>query len=439
MTLLFKYINFKKLHFITLVTFFLFLYACQTDIKNKEQKIAFLSKIAKPIKTLNPSNTSFEDLKFFKKTLEKTNIVMLGEIAHTDGSSLEAKTRLVKFLHQEMNFEVLAFESDLLGCNYAWETLKKTDNNYDSAFAKGVYPVWSKSFYLKELIKYIGQSTNTNKPLELAGIDIQPNTGLQASERIGLYKSHIKSIEPNISLNKFDTFFKIFNSTKKYIINSQKVDSTIQKKVFNELKLLETVFTKADTSIIKNKLYLHHIKNLQRYFYFAWNIDFNNINPDIANIRDLEMGNNVIWLKEHMYPNKKIIIWGANSHLIYNRNLLYYPDKMIPLGDFVKRKYGAKCFVIGFTCFSGKLGSVLKNYTQDVPMASNKSIEQLIHNTGHKYAFFSSKKLKSSTLFNDSYVARFLGFSNRKAKWNSMLDGFIFIDKMKANKKNTNE
>ena len=56
------------------------------------------------------------DLQPLKETLAHARIVLLGEQSHGGGTTYEAKVRLIKFLHQEMGFEVMAFESGLYDC-----------------------------------------------------------------------------------------------------------------------------------------------------------------------------------------------------------------------------------------------------------------------------------------------------------------------------------
>src|SRR5690554_1465346 len=56
------------------------------------------------------NNTDFSDLEFLKKELKNKKIIVLGESGHGDGASFEAKTRLVKFLVEEMDYSTLAFE-----------------------------------------------------------------------------------------------------------------------------------------------------------------------------------------------------------------------------------------------------------------------------------------------------------------------------------------
>ncbi len=177
---------------------FFVLVSCQTEISNKAEKVQYLRNIGKSIAYIDPVETDFSDVDFLRNTLKGVDIVMLGEVSHADGSSLQAKTRLVKFLHQQLGFEVLVFESGLLECNYAWGEYLKSELPPDTAFSRGVFPVWANSLYVNELIQYIGRNVKTNHPLELAGMDIQLTGNLSVENRRKLYTKHLASIDTTI-------------------------------------------------------------------------------------------------------------------------------------------------------------------------------------------------------------------------------------------------
>jgi len=50
------------------------------------------------------------------KAIGNSRIVVLGEESHGDGATFLAKVRLIKFLHQKMGFDVLAWEAGLFNC-----------------------------------------------------------------------------------------------------------------------------------------------------------------------------------------------------------------------------------------------------------------------------------------------------------------------------------
>src|SRR5690349_15541659 len=61
----------------------------------------------------------FSDLQFLKKTLADKRIVYLGESNHHTESYNILKYRLLRFLHRELGFKVVAFESSIYSCAHS--------------------------------------------------------------------------------------------------------------------------------------------------------------------------------------------------------------------------------------------------------------------------------------------------------------------------------
>ena len=84
-----------------------------TDTPADPAKVTWLKTNQVPLRTIDPTDVNFEDLKPLKKSIGNSRVVMLGEQTHGDGAAFDAKTRLIRFLHEQMGFNVLAFESGL--------------------------------------------------------------------------------------------------------------------------------------------------------------------------------------------------------------------------------------------------------------------------------------------------------------------------------------
>ena len=104
-----------------------FLVACDSSSPTEQDEpaeVEWLEDNASPI-SVSPSVTDFSDLAGFRDAIGSSRVVLLGEQSHGDGTTFLAKTRLIQFLHQELGFDVLAFESGLFD-------LKKTGQRASS-------------------------------------------------------------------------------------------------------------------------------------------------------------------------------------------------------------------------------------------------------------------------------------------------------------------
>ncbi|MDP2955856.1 MAG: hypothetical protein Q8N53_05500, partial [Longimicrobiales bacterium] len=94
-----------------------------------------------PVASVDPANRDFSDLQDLRDVIGDSRVVMLGEQSHGDGTVFLAKTRLIEFLHQEMGFDVLAFESGLFDMRKAWEAMAEGRDPRE-AFSTGVGLAW---------------------------------------------------------------------------------------------------------------------------------------------------------------------------------------------------------------------------------------------------------------------------------------------------------
>jgi erythromycin esterase len=66
------------------------------------------------LRTITPTDDDFSDLEPLVAKIGSSRLVMLGEHTHNDGATFLAKARLLRFLHQRLGFDVLAWEGGFL-------------------------------------------------------------------------------------------------------------------------------------------------------------------------------------------------------------------------------------------------------------------------------------------------------------------------------------
>src|ERR1700722_11666933 len=126
------------------------------------------------LSTIHPDSADDSGLKAIGRAIGDARVVMLGEQDHGDAPTYLAKTRLIRYLHEKMGFNVLAFESDFFALNEGWERLSKEAPAIDSFIRADIFPVWAECNTCRELLySYIPGTYKTGRPLELAGVDNQ--------------------------------------------------------------------------------------------------------------------------------------------------------------------------------------------------------------------------------------------------------------------------
>ncbi|MBL7864582.1 MAG: erythromycin esterase family protein [Cyclobacteriaceae bacterium] len=409
-------------------------YSCRTDPERVKEKIDWLEKNSIHIRSIDPLDTMFDDLEFLSRELQGVELIGLGEATHGDGSTFLAKTRLIRFLHERMGYEVLAFEGGLLDCFEMEKSFSKGDSQ-DSAFGKGPFAVWSRSAQVNSLKGYISNRKKSSKPLLLSGFDFQPSGTLSSSDRTSLLVAFYKQHELEFDTSTYHSFFSLFRNSNRLTLTRIRKDSILQEKFFHDLDQLVWLADRYEEIAEEDRVLKQYIHNLRPLYTHLFRRSLNNSEPDIKsviNLRDSMMAINMIWLKEEYFPGKKIIIWGANTHIGYNRDQLKYPDEMKPMGSFLKELYGKRYYSLSFTAFDGNMFSMQQGL-RALPQASNKSIEYVWSQCQSQYSFLRTDVFADGP-FPEIFPARLFGYLNQEAVWKHMTDGIFFIKTMEASK-----
>jgi erythromycin esterase len=109
------------------------------------------------------------DLAFLKEYLGARRIVELGENTHGAAQYSRAKTRLIKYLHDQLGYDVLVWESSIFGTYLV-------DQDFDARTAQqaatdALVATWHTDDVV-ELFAYLKSTRTTARPLRLAGMDL---------------------------------------------------------------------------------------------------------------------------------------------------------------------------------------------------------------------------------------------------------------------------
>jgi erythromycin esterase len=387
------------------------------------------------IESIDPADSTYTDFEFLTDELESVNIVMLGEQAHGDGSTFLAKTRLIKYLHEELNYDVLVFESGLFDMYRTWEKIKDGADSL-SVFDYGVFPIWARSHQVQALFQYILDQSKTSNPLIVAGFDIQPTgSRMNKNDRIVEITSYLKK-SIDYDEESYPLFAKSFQNLG-YVMQNP-LDKEAYNAVKEEyIKLQERILNADKTE--EGLLYARYIDNYFKTLTLYTKADLQKPTntPHAFNIRDREMARNFEFLSSYLYPGEKFIVWGANSHLGYGRGLLddfmeMKPSApaMIPFGQYLKIDHQEELYTISFTSFAGSIG-LFNGTERELPSGHEDSLEKLLSQKEGEYHFLS---LKADGFKSLRFPARIYGHAEMSGIWGQMTDGIFFIRNMEPNK-----
>jgi len=405
------------------------------EIRPKDDlRVSWLKKHAIPLRSIDPNDEDYTDLEPLAKVLGNVRIVQLGEQSHGDGATFHTKIRLIKFLHQRLGFDVLAFESGLYDCRKAWELLRGGMEPYE-AFSHGVGIAWALSKQVTPLIEYWGKAAQSRQPLELCGFDCL----------------HLGKAYPDLLLKDvndlWDNLGDAAPSTaqRSIILNTlPKLDGSYKPRLQQRnqwhyalaawRKALETTspsdaLTEADLAFWRQ--YVDSTSTLAASR--GWSLDKLELKQR-KTLRDPQMARNLAWLTRTVYPKRKIIVWAASTHLLRNFRPSWSKDEVnvpVNMGHHVWREFGEEAYTIAFTTAEGEFGYVGLPKARQLQPPAPDSLEDLFVRAGCINAFVDFRGLSSDGFWlKQKLIARPLGYRNMEANWTDMFDGIVFTKKM---------
>jgi erythromycin esterase-like protein len=425
--------------FLFIVTF-LFILNCYTSAQQFK-----INKNVFPISTIDAEDTNYNDLASLDSIIGNRRIVALGELSHHDGSSFEAKTRIIKYLHEKKGFNVIAFESTFIGLHTGWNKFLEQRTGLDTLIVRTIYPHWSLTKECSSLFRYIKRTQNSIQPMILAGFDNQ------AAEDFIIKKEYWVDLLKYLSTSNvfpdrnLDTIKYFYFTSWDHLKES---DTTKAKLSINSIVSILNILKNRNSSD-NEEFYIQSLKSLEAYnkqFLTLIRSKYNHhLTGNYNEIRDAQMADNFYWLSHYMYPKEKIIIWAHNMHVKKDIDTSKYAkDNYIsrPMGFILAKKYNLKdsIYTIGFTGYedSAKDNVHPSPYALKRVRFQNKLFETKIHRLcqrwGFSYALVVGKNSESSYDLTE-YKFRMRNFWNNTigpSKIFQSYDSIFFIDKMKV-------
>lgn len=411
---------------------------------------------AAAVRSIDFADDDFSDLELLAAAVASSRIVQLGEPSHGAGSSFAAKARIVRFLHQRMGFDVVAWESGLYDVSLTQAALRGEEDAVAAA-QRGLFALWSSSSEVTPLFEYAKASQGSARPLDLAGFDLQATakgTIERFAEDLTSFVASLRDRRLRMSLAK--EAGRAVKSREAFYaqLRSQSADLKAMKKSLDGLQAAATallggidsekgVFVEAHgertVSFMQRCIENMRVDGQNRYEARSGDT------PEVEreNRRDALNASNLRWLIEEKYRGRKIIVWAHNAHIMN----AYYgsdwrsvyldarPDAMKPTGVFLKEWYGDDVYTMTMTAYEGEDGWATAGTRTPVEAAAKDSLEERLHRLGQPYVFVDLRAAGGSPdhPMRKTLTTRFPKYVEiampdlRRAS-----DGIFFIDRMAA-------
>ncbi|MBA4495207.1 erythromycin esterase family protein [Paenactinomyces guangxiensis] len=421
-------------------------FAATVSTKEEPDWSKWLQKHAAPVEKLAPvAGDSYKDLRFLKKALKGKRIVLLGESSHGAAEFDSSKARLVQYLHEKLDYDVIAFESPL-GEAYSAD-LHAAQNPPLQTMKNSIYDVWHTEETLP-LFEYLKKEKKTKDPLILSGFDIHPT---------GIYKNFLKSWFQKESPSMGEKAYQLEIQFQKYFWNESDIvqfhlEKTNMIAAYRELlkfvkdnqTQLSAMYPGHPQAIATTEYVLQdridtvekimEKKILSRKYLQEGNIEeAAKYAAEASVLRDHAMAKNLTWIADTLYPNKKIIVWGHNYHIRKaNTQVDPYGGLYPTMGELLPDRLKKDSYAIGLYMNRG----VSADNRTPIPVRyphPEGSLESILSKSGHENIFVDllhQKNKKGTSWMFTKRGALYWGADEEQLVPREQYDGILFIDEV---------
>lgn len=425
------------------VIFFFITGGCKTGTDEGDDlspEAQWLRDYAVDIHSSAPDDIDFSDLQPLKQVVGNARVVLLGEQSHGDGTTFLAKARLIKFLHQEMGFDVLVFESNFYECHKAWLDMTAGMNGIDAA-RQAIFRVWSYCIEVEPLFQYLAQTARSSSPLELAGVDCQ----FSASYARQYFLDDLEQFlgQYNASILQ-DTAWPAFKEILARLIRyEEEPDEETLDFFFNVIDTLQaqiSTFSGPTYPLLQSPAFWEQVTASIRVLAEK---HWSEIDDDMiarTNLRDARMAQNFLWLYRNPYKDRKIIIWASSMHI------MRYPDEidlmaggaisyvgLRNLGQILWEELGESIYSIAFTAGGGFFRIFSTGGIMFITPPPLGSLDWFMAEAGFEYGLVNFRDLTGGgEWLNQPLISRPIANGNATADWTRIFDGMFYMSRLEA-------
>lgn len=402
---------------------------------------AWLLKHAVAVRSIDPKDEDFSDLEPLISAIGSARVVQLGEPSHGAGAAFAAKSRIIKFLHQRMGFDIIAWESGLYDVRLTQAAIRGGGDAVTAA-RRGILPVWSNAEEVRSLFDYVKATQGTTRPMEMAGIDTQvsapgtderfgtdlrsfaaalPDAGLRrdvgalseraiaayirlSARRIERQRKRAEASARGLGGQALDDAMSVWEKgegekhrpTRTNFDDFVRVTNALLSSIGSNRAACEDTHGAIEVGFMERA-----IANMR-----ARGTDvFENERSDPApadvrtsdgwNRRDALMAGNLQWLVNQAYPGRKVIVWAHNAHIMNAHFAADWrsvhaepqPNGMTPTGALLADWLGDRVYTIAMTTYEGEESWTNGQRRGPIAPAADGSFESRLHRLGKPLLF----------------------------------------------------
>lgn len=386
-----------------------------------------------------------EDLQFLKTVIGARRLVQLGESGHGVKQFNQAKVRLIRFLHQEMGFDVIAFESGVFEC---WNAGRKAAAvPADTTMRRCIFGVWHTDEVV-QLFEYLRETQQTARPLQLAGFDVQMSSRRGTGGAPEFFHGVVAKVDTAYAARARDLDSLFLTENQRISIatgtdlrgladSMAAVDARFR---FTARYDSLTAFLDAQAAPLAAAYASDPgVPLVARQTSWSRGQLVALIRAGIGGeeswiTRDRGMADNLDFLMDRLYPGKKVIVWAHNAHIMHDRasmRSLSSPGSYPPaMGSWVSQRRRPDLYTVGLFMYRGSAAANNRIVYPIRPPLAN-SLEAVFYRVRKRWVFVDLLGQSASTgtdwMFS-SIPAKEWGVNDYRFIPRDQFDAVLFID-----------
>jgi erythromycin esterase len=377
------------------------------------------------------------DLAFLEENLGGRRIVELGENTHGAAQYSQAKTRLIRYLHEQLGYDVLVWESSILGTYLVDQDLDARTTQ--EATTDALVAPWHTDDVV-ELFAYLKSTRATARPLRLAGMDLGFSSTFEEEHRPELFRELVANIDATYADEVLALDREVATKLKgvwRTVFQSEEVAAW----EVNNAARLASAYRKLAAFLEQHEKELVTASPVQPALPViacqtalgaaTW---FESLLPGAVfrDLHDAFMADSFQLIADSVFPEGKMMIWAHDSHLFKagTRSSGGSHTGYRDAGQIIAERYGKDVYMVSLLMNHGRAADGLRKVYSVSPGAA-WSIEGLMRAHGASVAFLdlaSATPAPERAWMDQEFVFRDFGLEDVHAVPREQMDGVLFFE-----------
>jgi erythromycin esterase len=377
--------------------------------------VTSLAAAAAPLRSL--VSEDFGDLGPLGAAIGDARVVQLGESSHGVSEFNHAKVRLIKYLHEERGFDVVAFEGGIWECARADASVGEVAPR--DVMARCLFGVWDTA-EVEQLFVYLERTRATDRPLRLVGFDVQSSSAYAESERTAFFARVYGAVDRarGDAVAALDT--KLTTA----------IDAASRPPIPLDAELAaydsHIAWASAQGGALRaagvsaeDVAFAEQLLRSRRAFCLQWSAS----GEASSAARDAGMAANLVWLAEQRFPGEKLVVWAHNGHVGYVGGLAAAPQ----MGSYLRDHFGDAAYTVGLYGYRGAT-SFNNRLVVPVRRGGPGSLEALMYQLREQALFVDLRGLPPADWADQTIPTLSWGRTVEPLTLRDSYDGLLFVD-----------